>query len=92
MRCWHRLVAADGGYLRIAQASFYEPGDSLAPQIVKAEILKANCLLGIGPRFVERGGGVVWGSGWVRRRTRIRFRAGAGVGKRLGVHEYRNLT
>lgn len=56
MRCWHRLLAADGGYLRIAQASFYEPGDSLAPQIVKAEILKARCLIGIGPRFVERVG------------------------------------
>lgn len=56
MRCWHRLVAADGGYLRIAQASFYEPADSLVPQIVKAEILKARCLLGIGPRFVERVG------------------------------------
>ncbi len=54
MRCWHRLVAADD--LRIAQASFYEPGDSLAPQIVKAEILKARCLIGIGPRFVERVG------------------------------------
>lgn len=56
MRCWHRLLAADGGYLRIAQASFYETGDSLAPQIVKAEILKARCLIGIGPRFVERVG------------------------------------
>ncbi len=44
MRCWHRLVAADGGYLRIAQASFHEPADSLVPQIVKAEILKARCL------------------------------------------------
>lgn len=56
MRCWHRLVAADGGYLRIAQASFYEPADSLVQQIVKAEILKARCLIGIGPRFVERVG------------------------------------
>ncbi|OAD17880.1 hypothetical protein A3839_03360 [Achromobacter insolitus] len=58
-------MAADGGYLRIAQAGFHEPADSLVPQIVKAEILKARYSLGIGPRFVERvGASYAISAGW----------------------------
>src|SRR5690606_28738204 len=52
----HRLVAADSRYLLIAQAGFHEPADSLVPQVVKAEVFKARCSLGIGPRFVEQVG------------------------------------
>lgn len=52
----HRLVAADGGYLLIAQASFHKPANSLVPQVMKVEVLKACRSLGISPCFVEQVG------------------------------------